>query len=281
MAATDREALAALYDWLGGRGWERSEGWLTDAPLQEWYGVETTDGRVTKINLAGNGLIGNLPYQVGDLQALELLDLRWNAIGGDLPNELGSLVSLETLLLTGNELRGEIPWTLGGLSSLKRLDLSYNGLTGKLPGELGGLKKLESLGLHNNELEGEIPWELSQATGFKRLILNNNGLEGFERLEFSEMPLLRHVNLAANAPKTVPEDKGTLIEDRVESTFSTVGLLDQTTRVIDNERVRNFMTSVLSAVVVRDGFLEVNRSGLPGVLMPTLFSVRLMSSTGA
>ncbi len=262
VAAYDREALAAIYDWLGGGGWERSEGWLTDAPLAEWYGVETTEGRVTKINLASNGLTGTLPYQVGDLQALQLLDMRWNAISGSLPNELGSLASLETLLLTGNEFTGEIPWTLGGLSILKRLDLSYNGLTGKIPGELGELGRLESLGLHSNELEGEIPWNLSRATRLKRLILHNNDLEGLERFEFSDMPLLSHVNLAASGYKDVPEHKGTLIEDNLERTFSAAGLLDQTTRVIDNEGVRNFIGRVLSAVVVRDGLLDVNRSGL-------------------
>lgn len=190
--ASDRDALEALYDALGGEDWDRSEGWMTDAPLGDWYGVSTVDGRVTEIALAGNGLTGELPYQVGDLLVLRRLDLRWNAVGDRLPDELGSLAALETLLLTGNDFTGEIPWSLGGLSSVKRLDLSHNGLTGKIPGEFGSLKTLESLGLHSNELTGEIPWELTQASSLKRLVLGNNRLEGTLPIEFSDMPLLRH-----------------------------------------------------------------------------------------
>ena len=68
--AGDRDALAAFYDAAGGEDWRRSEGWMTDAPLGDWYGVQTVEDRVTAINLSGNGLGGTLPYQVGDLSAL-------------------------------------------------------------------------------------------------------------------------------------------------------------------------------------------------------------------
>ncbi len=69
----DRAALVALYEATDGPNWIDSENWLTDAPLEEWYGVETnTLGRVTGLDLAGeqdyetyqlirHGLTGPIP----------------------------------------------------------------------------------------------------------------------------------------------------------------------------------------------------------------------------
>ena len=37
----DRAALVALYEATDGPNWANSQKWLTDAPLREWYGVET------------------------------------------------------------------------------------------------------------------------------------------------------------------------------------------------------------------------------------------------
>lgn len=268
-AGDDRIALAALYDGLGGKHWERSEGWLTDAPLGDWHGIVTAHGRVTQIDLAGNGLVGTLPYEVGDLAALERLDLRWNAISGNLPNELGALAALKTLLLTGNDLTGDIPWTLGDMSSMRRLDLSYNGLTGHIPGELGNLKSLESLGLHSNRLNGEIPWELSQARGLKRLVLSNNDLAGSLPIEFSDMPLLRHLSVAGNElQNAVGEENGAVVQEGIGQPVTAGELLDQTTLLMDDEAVRDFVGAVMSAIVIRNGFLEVNRLGLPDSVDP-------------
>ena len=47
-AETDREALVALYNATNGENWRKNnDNWLSDAPLGEWYGVNTNDdGRV-------------------------------------------------------------------------------------------------------------------------------------------------------------------------------------------------------------------------------------------
>ena len=51
-AETDREALVALYNATDGPGWDDDENWLTDAPLDDWRGVEIDDnGRVTELDL--------------------------------------------------------------------------------------------------------------------------------------------------------------------------------------------------------------------------------------
>jgi Leucine-rich repeat (LRR) protein len=58
---TEREILTSLYWSLGGPRWTNSAGWLTDAPLSAWHGVETDGaGRVIAIQLSRNGLSGAL-----------------------------------------------------------------------------------------------------------------------------------------------------------------------------------------------------------------------------
>ena len=192
----DWDALWALHGATGGREWTDRAGWLTDAPLGEWYGV-TTDaaGRVTGLDLADNGLAGTIPPALGALANLEELDLGGNALGGPIPDELGSLANLRRLVLRDNALgseaerfqepepglvglTGPIPPSLGGLTNLEELDLGGNALFGPIPAELGELTGLRRLDLRDNDLTGSIPAELGELTGLRRLDLGDNALTG-------------------------------------------------------------------------------------------------------
>ena len=64
---SDREVLEVFYDSTGGASWTNRRNWKTTAPLGEWHGV-TTDfaGRVTRLELPGNGLTGAHPHRVGE-----------------------------------------------------------------------------------------------------------------------------------------------------------------------------------------------------------------------
>ena len=73
---TDRVALSAFYHATGGPNWLQSSNWLTDTPLQDWYGVTTDeDGRVTGLELPANELSGLTPPELGNLDRLRKLDL--------------------------------------------------------------------------------------------------------------------------------------------------------------------------------------------------------------
>ena len=105
-AETDREALVALYNATDGENWDESENWLSDAPLVEWERVSTDDdGRVTKLELGGNGLSGEIPPELGSLSNLQILSLRANGLAGEIPAELGSLSNLGDTDLTPRESR--------------------------------------------------------------------------------------------------------------------------------------------------------------------------------
>ena len=60
-AKTDREALVALYNTTNGENWRNNDNWLSDAPLGEWYGVNTNDdGRVIALVFDDNLLSGEI-----------------------------------------------------------------------------------------------------------------------------------------------------------------------------------------------------------------------------
>ena len=168
--AGDREVLEALYRATSGPDWTDGTGWLTDAPLSAWFGVETdADGRVVSLLLAGNELKGRVPAELGRLSELRTLDLGWrwesatgglfvNEMTGSIPSSLGGLSNLGSLDLGGNELTGRIPDALGDLANLERLDLGYTGLTGSIPSSLGGLSKLQRLDFsYSWGLSGPLP----------------------------------------------------------------------------------------------------------------------------
>ena len=178
-AATDRAALAALYNATDGANWLNNGNWLSNAPMREWHGVTTdSDGRVTRLLLSNNQLTGEISAELGSLTNLEWLRLTSNQLTGEIPAELGSLTNLRALWLGGNQLTGEIPEELGSLTNLKYLDLSFNQLTGGIPAELGDLTHLEGLWLNGNQLTGEIPEELGSLTYLKNLYLPLNQLSG-------------------------------------------------------------------------------------------------------
>ena len=91
----DRDALVALYNATDGPNWANNTNWLSDSPLESWYGIETDDGgRVTHIDLIDNRLTGHLPTELGNLSNLTKLGLWSNKLSGRIPSELGDLTNL-------------------------------------------------------------------------------------------------------------------------------------------------------------------------------------------
>ena len=78
--------LVVLYEATDGANWKVNTNWLSEKPLDEWYGVTTDE--------EGRGLT---------------LNLEWNELTGGIPAELGQLENLTHLSLTGNELTGAYP----------------------------------------------------------------------------------------------------------------------------------------------------------------------------
>ena len=101
----NRTVLRALYAATSGRDWMNNTGWLTDAPIGEWYGVTSNDaGYVIALHLAGNMLKGSIPDEVADLSHLESLDLSDNDLLGSIPLAFSRLERLRSLKLQDTDL---------------------------------------------------------------------------------------------------------------------------------------------------------------------------------
>ena len=99
----ERTALTALYEAAGGQDWKTNDGWLSDAPLDQWQRVTTDgDGRVTSLDLGSNQLNGEIPTELEDLSSLKLLFINDNDLTGELPQGLTGLSALESFSFHNN-----------------------------------------------------------------------------------------------------------------------------------------------------------------------------------
>ena len=195
----DRAGLVALYNSTDGSNWTRNDNWLSERPLDEWFGVSTgRNDHVVGLSLRGNNLVGEIPSELGNLSGLTLLFLSHNRLSGAIPPELGNLSSLEALDLWANQLNGEIPKELGNLSNLEWLDLDINQLSGTIPPELGNLSNLENLYLWANHLNGQIPAELGRLSNLEWMNLSGNQLSGEIPSALGSLSNLESLNLSDN-----------------------------------------------------------------------------------
>ena len=137
-ALRDCEILLAIRDALVGDGYPLN--WDVGTHIFDWEGTAWIErlrygldgevygtSRLRHLDLAGHGLLGHIPPEMGSLSFLEYLDLNSNALTGGIPSELGELDLLQ-LRLGGNHLAGCIPEALQGVEGdLGELRLPFCG----------------------------------------------------------------------------------------------------------------------------------------------------------
>ena len=96
---SERSILESFYKALDGDKWEHKENWLSDKPLNEWYGITTDEeGKVVKIQLSDT-MMGKVPANLKHLRKLQSLHL--NCIAGGIRLEANNYPSLKELGLHG------------------------------------------------------------------------------------------------------------------------------------------------------------------------------------
>lgn len=229
----DREVLASLHEATGGQDWTRSDGWLGDGLLGGWHGVETDSlGRVTALDLSGNGLAGRVPASLAELTSMTSLRIGDNpGLAGALPLSLTSLSLQEFrygdtgLCVPGDpafrDWLASIPSREGTapecppLSDREVLEILYemtggadwtrnaNWLSDRPLGEWHGVKtngegRVVELGLFGNNLKGRIPPDLAHLSMLRDLNISWNRLTGSIPPELAGLSRLVRLVLGRN-----------------------------------------------------------------------------------
>ena len=266
---SERDILSAVYDATSGHEWTRSDNWLTDAPLRDWYGVAADgEGRVTVLELGDNGLKGIIPPELGDLSRLERLVLHNNDLTGGIPPEIGNLSNLEFVRIFRSGLTGAIPPEIGQLSNLRWLEFGSNSLTGPIPPEIGDAYSLEWLDLGSNALTGPIPPKLGDLSNLRRLDLSGNALGGSIPPELGDLSELHTVYLFENRlTGPIPPEFG--------------GLSAVTSLRLEGNQLTGPVPAELARLASLRELSLANNPGLSGVLPGALVGLHALQSLRA
>ncbi len=197
---SERQALIAIYNALGGDNWTNNQNWCSDRPLSEWSGVTVypkgsrNAGSVYSLNLSG--VSGTLPEEVGELTNLAgiyieglsgfstaLYDCsQLQEITFYMPNNcswsyegIGKLGELRHLIVSSNGSQTPLSAEVGQCTKLLTLQVTGGGT---LPKELGNLTNLKQLLISNSSFSGELPAALGNCTRLEELELCNNSFTG-------------------------------------------------------------------------------------------------------
>ncbi|CAL5052252.1 unnamed protein product [Urochloa decumbens] len=99
---------------------------------QYTYGYNFYD-KMSGIDLSGNMLSGEIPWELGNLSHIKSLNLSNNFFNGQIPVSFANMSEIESLDLSHNELTGPIPWQLTRLWMLGVFSVAYNNLSGCIP----------------------------------------------------------------------------------------------------------------------------------------------------
>jgi Leucine-rich repeat (LRR) protein len=200
------EALVALYNATDGPNWMFNTGWLVTNSPCGWAGLTCADAQVTQLSLSWNRLSGAIPPEIGNLMALQSLNLGTNLGITSIPPEIGNLSHLQSLSLGVNSLT-HLPTEIGNLTALQSLWLGYNRLT-ELPSGIGNLANLTTLTLYNNQLTS-LPPEIGNLTNLTSLPLYNNQLTSLPS-EIGNLTNLTSLSLYNNQLTSLPSEIGSL-----------------------------------------------------------------------
>ena len=229
---SDVGVLSHLYATTNGPDWTRSEEWLASSALGEWYGVTADSlGRVLRLDLTSNGLMGHIPTDIGNLTQVGGLRIGSNALYGRLPLSLTRL-PLQELRYPDTELclptdASFHAWLRNvqshegtgmecePLSDRDVLAVLYNATRGaewiddgnwlseRPLSEWHGVGtddsgRVNSLALFANNLSGSIPLELGRLENLDSLLLDNNSLSGSIPASLGDLTGLQWLSLSGN-----------------------------------------------------------------------------------
>ncbi|BAB02902.1 disease resistance protein-like [Arabidopsis thaliana] len=149
------------------------------------------------LNLRYNNFTSSsLPYEFGNLNKLEVLDVSSNSFFGQVPPTISNLTQLTELYLPLNHFTGSLP-LVQNLTKLSILHLFGNHFSGTIPSSLFTMPFLSYLSLKGNNLNGsiEVP-NSSSSSRLESLHLGENHFEGKILEPISKLINLKELDLS-------------------------------------------------------------------------------------
>jgi len=207
----DSLTVVSFYNSTNGEDWINNNNWLSDKPLNDWYGLTVNDSNIIKIEIKRNNLTGSLPENFGRLNKLTNLDLSDNNISGYIPVSFNDLKNLDSVDISHNNFSGSIENIINN-NKLILLNLSHNEFKGDIPKEVGKLNRLEVLNFSNNNFINKIPSEIFKLNKLTVLNLQGNGLTGTIPRQIGQLRQLKILDLSRNKLiGEIPKEVGKLI----------------------------------------------------------------------
>eukprot|EP00555_Chaetoceros_dichaeta_P010455 CAMPEP_0198253496 /NCGR_PEP_ID=MMETSP1447-20131203/3899_1 /TAXON_ID=420782 /ORGANISM="Chaetoceros dichaeta, Strain CCMP1751" /LENGTH=2259 /DNA_ID=CAMNT_0043939185 /DNA_START=169 /DNA_END=6945 /DNA_ORIENTATION=+ len=199
----ERDILTDLYFATGGRYWHNSLNW--DDPKVDvcnLHGISCDGGEIiTRIELKNNGLVGEIPSSVWELDGLLVLDLTNNAVDVSF-EDIQTERPLKKLILKGTPIMslGIITAAASKLSNLESLDVGNCTIYDFFDDvyDLSRLDKLKHLNMDDNQFNDWMSSSIMNLKNLETLSCENCALYGFIPEELGDFQSLRHLNLAEN-----------------------------------------------------------------------------------
>lgn len=212
LPAQDSLAVVELYRNTNGDNWVNNEKWLSENPINEWFGITVEDTSIIAIELPLNHLNGELPKEIGNLSELRILNLAQNSLSGLISETISKLIKLEDLNLSQNDLTGNILIEISKLQNLRTVDISKNKFFGEIPKTVANLRKLEIFDISDNSFVGELPRELFRLQKLSKLDLHGNYFSGPLPRYIGNLIQLTYLDISRNQlSENVPKEIGKLI----------------------------------------------------------------------
>lgn len=151
-----RSALTGFYQVTNGDEWIKNNNWNTDVDWCDWYGVICEDGIVARLDLANNGLSGDIGSSLNSLDGLKQMYLQNNQLSGTIDQHLFQHVL--TLNLANNTYTGLLPMFKVEHLTLTYVDLSDNHFYGNLSQVAPTIQYFNLLGNDISSLGQNLEW---------------------------------------------------------------------------------------------------------------------------
>ncbi|KAM4113349.1 hypothetical protein ACJW30_05G214000 [Castanea mollissima] len=150
--------------------------------------------KIRILHLFKNDFEGYLPFSIGNMSLLGILNLSFNNFSGEVPKEsLAVCFLLEILDLSNNKFSGHLLSSTFNFTKLKVLNINDNQFSGTLSPKCSLMSYFD---VSNNKLSDEIPSWICNKTNLDILFLRNNFFKGQIRCETIQ---IRHLDLSQNS----------------------------------------------------------------------------------